>query len=341
MRFHLVSVPGRPVTRLNSRCALTQSVRKLANMMVGKGHEVFVYGEEEHDHKAEHVACFPEVNIVPDFTVKDWEPFMALAVPEIKDRLAGDRDIICVTGADCAVKIWDEFPDNIKTEPAVAYAGPLPDTHKAFESYAWRHTIYGRMYGADSDGKNFDTVIYPSLDVPRKKKLSAVRKDGYFLYLGRMVERKGIQECGEMAQRADVPLILAGADGDVRPSYGEWLGPVGPDQRDELLSNATALLAPTRYIEPGHHTSIEAQMFGTPVISTDWGAFTETVEQGVTGYRCSTLAEFVKAIKDAPDLDREAIRERAISRYSSKVISKQYDAWFKRLLTLKEAGWYA
>jgi hypothetical protein len=65
------------------------------------------------------------------------------------------------------------------------------------------------------------------------------------------------------------------------------------------------------------------------------------VEQGVTGYRCSTLAEFVKAIKDAPDLDREAIRERAISRYSSKVISKQYDAWFKRLLTLKEAGWYA
>jgi glycosyltransferase involved in cell wall biosynthesis len=80
---------------------------------------------------------------------------------------------------------------------------------------------------------------------------------------------------------------------------------------------------------------------GTPVITTDWGAFTETVQQGKTGFRCNTLAEFVQAAQDAEALDRNAIREYAISRYSTDVVRHQYDAYFKRLATLQGKGWYA
>jgi glycosyltransferase involved in cell wall biosynthesis len=76
------------------------------------------------------------------------------------------------------------------------------------------------------------------------------------------------------------------------------------------------------------------------VITTDWGAFTETVVQGVTGYRCRNVEEFILATQNVKNLDRQAIRDRAISLYSVDVIAKQYEYYFRRLETLWGDGWY-
>jgi glycosyltransferase involved in cell wall biosynthesis len=46
---------------------------------------------------------------------------------------------------------------------------------------------------------------------------------------------------------------------------------------------------------------------GTPLISTNFGAFAETIEHGVTGFRCNTLGDFVKAIEKAGTLDRTKV----------------------------------
>ena len=81
-------------------------------------------------------------------------------------------------------------------------------------------------------------------------------------------------------------------------------------------------------------------MTGTPVITTDWGAFTETVVDGVTGYRCRTFGEFVQAAKDAPQLDRQAIRDRAVATYSLEAIAPRYERFFHRLSQLWGDGWY-
>ncbi len=83
-----------------------------------------------------------------------------------------------------------------------------------------------------------------------------------------------------------------------------------------------------------------ARACGTPVITTDWGAFTETVVEGVTGFRCRNVEEFILATQNVKNLDRQAIRDRAISLYSVDVIAKQYEKYFHRLETLWGDGWY-
>jgi glycosyltransferase involved in cell wall biosynthesis len=128
--------------------------------------------------------------------------------------------------------------------------------------------------------------------------------------------------------------------GDYIPTYGEYIGPVGPEKRAELMGGAIATFVPTLYLEPFGNVNIESQACGTPVITTDWGAFTETVVQGVTGYRCRSVEEFILATQNVKTLDREFIRKRAIDTYSVDVIAKQYEYYFQRLLTLWGDGWY-
>jgi glycosyltransferase involved in cell wall biosynthesis len=77
------------------------------------------------------------------------------------------------------------------------------------------------------------------------------------------------------------------------------------------------------------------------VITTDWGGFVETVEQGKTGFRCRTLQDFADATEKVRDLSRGHIRHRARSLYSTEVVKHQYQDYFDRLMTLYGEGWYA
>jgi glycosyltransferase involved in cell wall biosynthesis len=69
------------------------------------------------------------------------------------------------------------------------------------------------------------------------------------------------------------------------------------------MSRAKAVFVPTQYFEPFGGVAVEAQMCGTPVISSDFGVFNETVLHGITGYRCRTLDQYVWAINNVHKLD--------------------------------------
>jgi glycosyltransferase involved in cell wall biosynthesis len=120
----------------------------------------------------------------------------------------------------------------------------------------------------------------------------------------------------------------------------DYVGLADTQRRAELMGGAKAIFVPTLYVEPFGGVAVEAMLCGTPVISTDWGAFTETVKPGVSGFRCRTLAEFTQACHGISSLDRKQIREAAISCWSTENVGPQYATYFDRLQGLWGAGFY-
>ena len=97
---------------------------------------------------------------------------------------------------------------------------------------------------------------------------------------------------------------------------------------------------PTNFTEPFAGSGVEAMLCGTPLIAVDYGAFTETIIDGVTGFRCHTLQDWIDAIHDAGDLDRHVVAAITRSRYSLEACGKKYDKIFKDINNLNRKGWY-
>lgn len=109
-----------------------------------------------------------------------------------------------------------------------------------------------------------------------------------------------------------------------------------------MLGEARAVLMPTLYLEPFGYVAIEAMMCGTPVITTDWGAFPEIVREGIDGFRCRTAAEFADAVRRAPSLERSVIRQGALERYTVSAVSSTYGRYLDFIWnTHRYGGYYA
>jgi glycosyltransferase involved in cell wall biosynthesis len=254
----------------------------------------------------------------------------------IQERLE-HQDFICLIAGYASKPIADEFPNEISVEFGIGYGGSFAQ-FKVFESYAWMHSCYGSKVTDPHalDGKFYDTVI-PSYIVEDDFPFQET-SDDYYLYIGRLIERKGYQIAVDVCKHLGKRLLIAGQG--TPPEYGEYVGVVGTEERAKLMGGAIAVFTPTIYVEPFGTVAVEAMACGTPVISTDWGAFTETVIDGVTGFRCHTLQEFVDAAEAAKGLDRASIQAYAKGRYGLDAVGLMYDRYFKRLLSLWGNGWY-
>jgi glycosyltransferase involved in cell wall biosynthesis len=318
-------------------------------MMTSLGHEVFLYaGTETEANVTELITCLSEqerldfldgkhfVHAPFDNTLPAWQMFNNTAIKEIKKRIE-KKDFICVIGGTTQKPIADAFPEHMTVEFGIGYGGTFAK-YRVFESNAWRHSIYAMHTNPTTvDGNFYDAVIPGYLD-PEMFPFQPDKED-YYLYIGRMIPRKGVDIASQVCEKLGARLIMAGP-GDYIPKYGEYIGPVDPETRAKLFGGAIATFVPTLYIEPFGNVHVESMMCGTPVITTDWGVFTETVENGVNGYRCNTFKEFLRAAEDVKNLNPKKIADKAYARYSLDMVRWKYDQYFTRLLDLWEEGWY-
>jgi glycosyltransferase involved in cell wall biosynthesis len=358
MRFHVIGLPHTQTTRAFNACAFTNKVRGFCRMMMGLGHEVYLYSGEENDTPCtEHVSLYSErdrkkalggkhfIEASWNSEDKQWRQLNARAQYEIRSRIL-PHDFICLIGGRAMKPIADAFPNIICVEFGIGYAGSFAKC-RVWESYAWMHTCYGNFQikgGPNAvDGLWYDAVIPGYVNMNDFPMTEMNTKENYCLYIGRMTDRKGYKLVADACEHADVPLILAGPGipfGSYT-GYGKYIGEVSIDARGPLMSKARAVLAPSFYIEPFGNVVVEAHACGTPTITTDWGAFTETNKHGVTGYRCRSLLEFVEAIEKCKSLNSFTIWKRCQMKYSEEVIAPRYEDYFLRCLTLWRDGFYA
>ena len=376
-RMHVVGFAHVPISEEYLSCAYTQKMIKFSKMMLSLGHEVYVYGAEGSE-----VPCteFIQTHTLADIRHAwgdednnegigyDWkaETGFRFDRPEKKqselysrvlDKMAleinkrkKDDDILCLTQGKYHRPMANQVNLILTVETGIGYRGSFAK-FRAFESSFLRNYQYGSEEVDLFDGKKTglgkmtDRVIPNYFDDSQFD--NTKEKEDYMLYIGRLVNYKGINIAVRLAGTIKKKLIVAGQGdmeiGDDYKDYVEFVGFADLEKRKELLSKAKLFLYPTLYREPFGGSIVEAMLSGTPVMTTNFGAFPEIVENGVNGYRCDMFRDWVnhaQSIMDGEFLHphrRYLVRRRG-ERYLMDNVKWEFQKWFEDLYTIYEGA---
>jgi len=329
--LHILSSPYSPVNINNRIDPFSIAVIKFIDYMTQYGWNCIHYSTVGTEVRCENVQC---IDVVTGDRGNDINTYNDKAGIEIAKRKQLGDMIVCFHGIENK-GACDANPELKHIEPSIGYmTEAVWAPYRAFVSYAQMHMFYGAR-GMLMSPSWFDAVI-PNAITASEFEYSE-NKDDYFLYFGRVIESKGIHIAIQATKAAGKKLIIAGP-GDLgnlgyttTPDHVTMAGLCNADQRKQLMKNAKAILGPTHYVEPFGNMVAEGYMAGTPAITTDWGGFSETVINGITGFRCREFREFVDAINRIDEIDNKDCREYAMNNYEDSVVHALFDSYFQKL----------
>ena len=171
--------------------------------------------------------------------------------------------------------------------------------------------------------------------------------DDYLLFLGRFTPGKGVLEAIQVARRTGRRLLLAAAENDyfremVAPHIDDhqivYAGEVDQAGKSALLGGARALIYPVQQAESFGLVLTEAMTCGTPVAALDQGAVPELVDDGVTGHVDASLDALIARLPDVEQLDRHAVRRRALERFGVDRMVEAHIALYAQLASESGLG---
>lgn len=355
MRFHVLSLPHTVTRKDYSACAFTMKVLKFCKMMTRRGHTIYHYGHKDSEVECtEHIPVTFNEDLEKAYGSYDWKKnffqhntsdhahqiFNQRAITEVGKRKQKGDFILCFWGY-AHRPIFQAHPECIPVEPGIGCTNEPCCPQNIYESYSVMNQIYG-MYKRSPHW--YDAVI-PNYFDPEDFEFNDKPKD-YYLFVGRIIGSKGVGIAVDVTRRIGAKLLIAG-QGDLKsvighvPDHVEIIGYVEPKQRCDLMKNAKAVLTPTHYNEPFGGVMVEALFCGTPVITTDWGAFAENNLHGVTGYRCRTMEQFEWACKNIDKIDRKTCHQWALNNFSLDRVALMYEEYFETLgKVYNSAGFY-
>ena len=161
--------------------------------------------------------------------------------------------------------------------------------------------------------------------------LEGVSDQGYFLYLGRLSQEKGVPTLAKahqlMTQTAGLKIVGDGPEfNQLKETYpsAELLGFKRGEELLTLIKEAKAVIVPSECYENCSMSVIEAMSYGKPVIGSKIGGIPEQIRDGIDGYLfqagnaqalANTLDLLVKEPNKTIDMGNNA-RERFLSKYT-------------------------
>ena len=352
MRLHLIGIFHTKATPEFSHCAFTGKATRFPRMMQARGYEVIEYSNAGSAAGAsEHVEMLSDAEFERLYGAREHTAFYGddACVGSEGHRLFEQRvtaalhqrlepgDIICHPFGHAHESLMRHFPQHQHVETGIGYPTLMPNSFRIFESYAWMHYHQGRE---NRNGRNYEWVVPNYFDLNDWE--PSYEPGQYLAFLGRICSVKGMDTIKALADHSPWPIVLHG-QGDPTPWLHpniEYRGPIHGKARSTFLQNARACLMPSAFTEPFAGAGVEAMLCGTPLIAVDYGAFTETIIEGLTGFRCHTLQDWITAIHAAGDLSRKSVAYITRTRYSLEACGAKYDRIFRDLADLRGDGWY-
>lgn len=175
------------------------------------------------------------------------------------------------------------------------------------------------------------------------------RRTDALCFVGRVAPEKGIVDAIEIAKASGRRLRIAAKIAPVGPERSyyesvfapaleaagadvEFLGELSQADRDLLFAESYASLMPGSWPEPFGLVAIEALATGTPVIARRIGALPEIIRDGVDGFFGDDVTAMAFLVDRVADLDRQAIRESVIERFSVERMTDGYEAVYHAVL---------
>lgn len=188
------------------------------------------------------------------------------------------------------------------------------------------------------DPKKF-RVLCNFIDV-EKVKNPCFEKKGYYVFLGRVNEVKGIRTLCKAAAALPYKLIVIGG-GELLPELKEqyknsdieFMGQMEWNGFRPIIEGARFMVLPSEWSENNPLTVIESQSLGTPVLGARIGGIPELIEENMSGmtFESGNVEDLKKKIELMWDasFDYKAIAANAVKRYSSEAYYEQLMKYYK------------
>jgi glycosyltransferase involved in cell wall biosynthesis len=322
-------------------------IHDLTEELVRRGHDVTLFASGDSETSAKLVSVYPK------------------ALREVKMKDIYGSNIWGLLNIGIAYQLQEEFDvihdhnwylslptANLSQTPTVmTLHGPLTNenrsTFEAMDNINYVSISKSQTFGAPN--LNYTGTVYNGLNMDH---YPVSKKDGgYLLFVGRIAREKGVHIAIEMAQKLNLPLIIAAKvdkiiPEDVRyfnqlikPKLSDqirWIGEIEEEERNELMSKALCFLHPVTWREPFGLTLIESMACGAPVVAFNLGSIPEIITEGKTGFIVSTKDEMLQAIKNIKKIDRLECSRITKEKFSARNMAKGYEEVYAKVMAKKQ-----
>jgi glycosyltransferase involved in cell wall biosynthesis len=340
MRIAVIAPPWFPVPP-SGYGGIELVVGLLVDGLVDAGHDVTLFASGGSKTKAALVSPMQEPPDPAELGNLWYDAFHAVtSYSQIAD---GSFDLVhdnaAVVGPACAAMLGGH--------PPVVHTlhGPwTPQTRVFYRGVAehLRLVAISDAQRADNPSVHYEGTVHNGIDLGAYEYCED--KDDFLVYIGRANPDKGPAEAISIARRAGLPLhmILKRSEAPEREYFEREIQPlfasdielyenVSHDVKVEILGRARAMVFPIRWPEPFGLVMVEAMACGTPVVTTNWGAAPEIVDDGVTGFRCDGEDDLVDAIDKVRTLAPADCRRRVERHFSVRSMVRGYEEIFARI----------